>query len=218
MSRFFDEYLPPKIPGFPCYSSPRFSTQITGADSGDEQANRRWQHPLRRFTLPEAVRSQDTYEAISAHWLVMGGPAQTWPFRDPLDFGSLALPRPNGTPAPTALDQTIGTGDGVTTQYQLRKTYVRGAKSYVRDIHLPVAASVVVSVNAVVLSASDFAVSRPGGIVTLGTAAGVGQAVKAGYLFDCEVRFEDDGAFDGIVRSWHAAGFADLSFIEARPS
>jgi len=40
--------------------------------------------------------------------------------------------------------------------------------------------------------------------------------VTAGFLFDVPVRFADDNAFDGIVRSFKAAGFSELPLQEVR--
>jgi uncharacterized protein (TIGR02217 family) len=219
--RFIDEYAPSEMPGFPCYSGPRFSTNITQVDSGAEQSNRRWQHPLYRFTLPEAVREHNVFEALRDHWLVMGGPAHTWPFRDPLDFASAPLAAANSVPVVGFSDQVIGQGDGASTAFQLTKTYTRGSQSYARTIHLPVADTVVVSINnadpAGFSPPIGFTVSRPGGLVTFTSPPGAGQVIRAGFLFDVEVRFEDDDAFDGIVRSYGVSGFADVTLMEVRP-
>lgn len=221
MARFLDIYAPAAMPGFPCFSSPRFSTLLTSVDSGAESANRRWRHPLYKFTLPEAVRQHDVYEALRDHWLIMGGPAQTWPFKDPLDFASVALEKANKTPAVSATDQALGSGNGAATQFQLVKTYSRGGQTYTRKIHLPVVASVVVAVDggdpAALSPPLGWTVSRPGGVVTFDAAVPNGLAVTAGFRFDVEVRFENDEAFDGIVQSYQVSGFADLTLIEVRP-
>lgn len=221
MTRFVDEYAPADMPGFPCLSSPRWSTAITQVDSGAEQANQRWQHPLYRFTLPEAVRRHSVFEALKDHWLAMNGPAHTWPFRDPLDFASRALPAANVAPAVTMADQVLGMGDGAKTSFQLVKTYARGAQTYTRTIHLPVADSVLVSIAgadpATLSPPIGWSVSRPGGVVTFDSPPGPGQIVRGGFLFDVEVRFETDNAFDGIVQSYQVSGFADITLVEVRP-
>ena len=49
-------------------------------------------------------------------------------FRDPLDWRSCAY---GGSPS--ALDQAIGVGDGVTTEFALVKRYGLGADAYVRS-------------------------------------------------------------------------------------
>lgn len=220
MTRFVDVYMPAQVPGYPCNSEPRFSTTIVTVDSGAEQVNRNWQHPLWRYMLPEAVRDWTVVEALKKHWLVMGGPAQTWPFRDPLDFASIDLPivPMQSTPAISMLDQVIGTGDGAKTAFQLTKTYSRyGATDYARTITLPVVDSVKVSVNGADVSGSNpWTVSRPGGVVTFTTPPSPGQVVRAGFLFDVEVRFEADDSFASMIRAYNAGGFADLVLLGVR--
>jgi uncharacterized protein (TIGR02217 family) len=217
MPRFVDEYAPDDMPTWPCASAPRWSTQVTQVDSGAEQANQRWSHPLYRFTMPEVVRTQEQFAAVRDQWLCMRGPAHTWPWRDPLDYASVELNDPSEFDPPTvaATDQTIGTGDGVTRDFQLTKTYRRGSQTYVRDIDLPVSGTVVCALNGVATTA--FNVSRPGGVVTFETAPTPGQVVTAGYLFDVEVRFENDDVFEGIVQSYAVSGYASLTLVEVRP-
>jgi uncharacterized protein (TIGR02217 family) len=220
VARFVDTYISNKIRGWPCEVIPRFSTIITASDSGAEQANRRWRHPLYSYQLPEAIRSHADYEAIRDHWLAMGGPAQTWPWKDPLDFASRALIAPNRSSDVDGADQLLGTGDGVQAQYQLIKTYTVGAQSYVREITLPVVDSVVVLVDGDapedLIIPLTWTVSRPGGVIQFDGPVPLGMPVTAGYLFDVEVRFEADDSFEGIAKAYSAAGVSDLKLIGVR--
>ncbi len=220
MTRFIDEYSPSAMPGYPCHSSPRWSTGIVQVDSGAEQVNQRWVHPLHRFVLPNAVRNHAVFEGVKDHWMAMRGPAYTWPFRDPLDFASKALSAANSAPTVTRTDQSIGTGDGVTTTFQLTKAYTRGPQTYSRNIHLPRTSSVLVGIDGAdpttLSPAITWSVSRPGGVITFNTAPANGTAITAGFLFDVEVRFADDNAFDGIVQSFEVSGFADIELVEVR--
>jgi len=221
MSRFLDLYLDRCVPGYPCMSSPRWSTSITHSDSGAEQANQRWEHPLHRYTLPEAVRDHDVYEAVRDHWLIMRGPLRSFPFRDPLDFASRALDRPNHAPSITFSDQVLGTGDGIEVEFQLVKKYTRGAESYTRNIVHPILSTVLVSVdNADPASLPDpltYTVDRSTGLVTFDGPPTPGAVVRAGFLYDVEVRFESDESFDGLLHDYGVSGFADLVLIEIRP-
>jgi uncharacterized protein (TIGR02217 family) len=221
MSRFIDVYLDRCVPGYPCMSSPRWSTSITHSDSGAEQANQRWEHPLHRYTLPEAVRDHDVYEAVRDHWLITRGPLRSFPFRDPLDFASRALSRPNQIPPITFSDQVLGTGDGIAVAFQLVKTYTRGAETYIRKVVHPVVSTVIVSINnADPLSGgfpNPWTVDRLTGVVTFSNAPAPGAVVRAGYLYDVEVRFESDESFDGLLRDYGVSGFADLVLVEIRP-
>lgn len=221
MSRFLDVYLDRCVPGYPCMSSPRWSTSITHSDSGAEQANQRWEHPLSRYTLPQAFRDHNVYEAVRDHWLITRGPLRSFPFRDPLDFASVALTRPNVVPGITLTDQVIGTGDGITVAFQLQKTYTRGGQSYTRTVVHPVVSTVKVSINnADPLtggSPNPWTVDRLTGVVTFTTPPAPGAVVRAGYLYDVEVRFESDESFDGLLQDYGVSGFADLVLIEIRP-
>lgn len=222
---FLDIYLDDLIAGFPCYSSPRFSTSIAASFSGSESRNRNWMHPLRNFRLPEAVREHPQYEAIQDHWLIMGGPERSFPFTDPLDFASVPLQLPNVVPDLSATDQAIGTGDGTTRTFQLQKTYEREGSTYTRPIYLPHEDTVLVAIDG--LPPEDvpvedggpysWTITRPGGVITFTPAPAAGLAITAGYLFDVAVRFEADDSFDGIVQSYQVSGFSDLSFVEVRP-
>lgn len=215
MTRFVDAYLPSCVAGYPVYASPRFSTDIVTVDSGREQANQRWQHPLHRYQLPEAVRSMETFNAIRAHWLVMAGPAKLWPFRDPFDFASVDLDRPAAIPAISATDQQIGVGDGLQVEFQITKTYTSGTEEYERQIYLPVVSSVLVAVDGTP-TVSGWSVDRETGVITFDTAPGNGDVITCGYLFDVSVRFESDDTFDAIAASYGVGGFADITLLETR--
>lgn len=220
MARFVDEYVSNKIRGWPCNVLPRFSTIITQADSGAEQANMRWRHPLYTYDLPEAIRTHDDFEAIRDHWLVMGGPAKTWPWKDPLDFSSRALIAPNRSSAPDGADQLLGTGNGVQSNFQLVKTYTRGVASYVREIKLPVVDTVVVLVDGEDPADLDipltWEVDRLTGIVSFSGPVPITMTVTAGFLFDVEVRFEADDSFEGIAKAYAASGVAPLRLFGVR--
>lgn len=224
MSRFIDLYLDRCVPGYPCMSSPRWSTSITHSDSGAEQANQRWEHPLHRYTLPEAVRDHDVYEAVRDHWLITRGPLKSFPFRDPLDFASCPLDRPNHIPLYTFSDQVLGTGDGINVAFQLVKKYTRGAESYTRNVVHPVVSTVIVSIDntdpttwVFPLTPITWTVDRSTGVVTFSSPPSPGMVVRAGYLYDVEVRFESDESFDGLLKDYGVSGFADLVLIEIRP-
>ncbi len=222
MSRFVDKYLSPRIQGWPVEIGPVTSTQIAQVDSGSEQTNQRWRDPLRGISIPQGFREFSTVEALKRHWLVMAGPARTWPWRDPTDFASVDLTEPNVEPFVSRMDQRIGTGDGVTKRFELSKTYNLGspAEPYTRRIYLPVVDSVVVGINgadpATLSPANVPTITRYGGYVDFPTAPGMGAVITAGFLFDIIVRFESDDTFRGIMRTAGVGGFADIPLREVR--
>lgn len=222
---FVDEYLAPNVPGYPCVAAPRTKTTIQVDAGGGERRNQEWEHPLHRYVLPEAVaRKWDVVQSLMNHWRVMRGPWRSWPWRDPLDFASCDLPAPGPkqSPAISATDQVIGTGDGFTNSFQLVKTYAVGLETYRRPIYLPITASVIIAVDGILIDPASYEVSRPGGVVTFGVAplapdVDHPRIITAGFLFDVEVRFESDDAMEAILRAHRAAGFADVTLIEVRP-
>lgn len=216
---FLDTYMPDEIPGYPCVSSPRFKTTITSDWGGSEGRNQEWEHPLFKFVLPQGVRHWSAVQGLSKMWKVTAGPFHTFPWRDPLDFSSadLVIPNPETDPVPSITDQAIGTGDGIADTFQLVKTYTYGSGSYERTIHLPVLSTVVIANNGVLVDPADYTVTRPGGAVQFDVPPANGHAITAGFLFDVEVRFESDDAFEGILQTWQAGGFADITLIEVRP-
>lgn len=219
--QFVDVYLPPAVPGYPCLGSPVTSTTITVASSGDEGRNKNWQHPLRKLKLPALeARLWPVIRDLQKHFLVMGGPFNSWPFRDPFDFASIDILAPN-EPTTTVLqrvtggDQAFGTGDGLTRTFQLTKTYERGvAANYVRPIGLPLLSSLIIWDNGA--PAASNAVSRPGGLVTFDAAPAAGHALTWGGLFDIAVRFEADDSLDQVVAAFQVGGASEINLQEAR--
>ena len=219
--RFLDVYLSSKIVGYPVDVAPMFSTQITAVDSGAEHTNRRWQHPLRDISIPQGVRDQDTANALLDHWLIMGGPNRTFPWRDPTDFASVPLTQVNHAPVLSRTDCPLGTGDGVTKDFQLTRRYSRGGETYDRPIYLPVVSSVLIGVDGVAPGAAspalaDPTVSREGGVVSFATAPHVGAVLTAGFLFDLNVRFESDDTYRSIMRTFGVQGFSEIPLKEVR--
>lgn len=231
MSGFRDIRLPVGVKGYPTSGAARFSTTITAVSSGAEHRNQNWQHPLFRFNLAEAVRDQETFEAAQRHWMAMRGPFYTFPFLDPLDFASAPLPAPNFAPPISGTDIEIGVGDFATREFRLIKKYtVAGSldeETYSRRITLPILETVVVLIdgldpatdNPVTMPGGPYSyeVSRPGGVISFNKPLDGGLVVTAGFLFEVPVRFEADDTFEGVVRNYRVAGFADIVLLETRP-
>ena len=217
---FIDEYMPEEVPGYGAISAPRFKTSIQVSAGGNERRNQEWEHPLHQFILPEAVaRDTTVINGLKKHWLITKGPLHSFPWADPMDKASIDH-APNAIDADIAIsrtDQALGTGDGFTDSFQLVKKYVVGSETYTRKIYHPVLSSVLIADNGVLVSASDYTVSRTTGIVLFDTPPLNTHVLTAGFLFDVEVRFESDDVFEGIVRTWQAGGFSDLTLIEVRP-
>jgi uncharacterized protein (TIGR02217 family) len=165
---------------------PERRTQIVELASGDEERNASWANSRRRYDATYGIRRADDLAAVVAFFEARNGRLYGFRWKDWGDYKSCL---PSGTPS--ASDQAIGTGDGMTTAFQLAKAYISGAHSWTRSITKPVAGTATVSIDGVV-QASDWSVDTTTGLVTFATAPANGTAITAGFEFDVPVRFDTD--------------------------
>jgi uncharacterized protein (TIGR02217 family) len=138
-------------------------------------------------------------QAVLAFFEERRGRFHAFLWRDALDHSS------NGFEA-------IGTGDGSATAFQLLKRYGAAFDPYLRSITKPVADTVVVKVDGLVVAA---AVDVLTGIVTLDEAPDEGAVVTASFEFDVPVRFDID-RLDIELTSFDAADAPNIPLIEVR--
>ena len=163
---------------------PQRRTEIVTLISGREERNSPWADSLRRWDAGPGVKSLDDLNTLIAFFEARRGRLHGFRFRDPIDNRSCAP-----SAVPSMLDQLIGTGDGVTTAFQLVKTYASGAESWARTIAKPVEGTVVVAVDGVEAAVS---VDHTTGQVSFAAPPADGAAITAGFAFDCPVRFDTD--------------------------
>lgn len=147
MDSFHDVRFPTRV-SFGATGGPERRNEIVLMASGREKRNARFMASRRHYDAGTGIRSlEDLYDVI-AFFEARRGSLHGFRFRDPFDMKSC---RPQD--APTAMDQVVGTGDGVTARFALVKTYGESEDAYVRPITRPVAGSVVVAVDGIAASA-----------------------------------------------------------------
>jgi uncharacterized protein (TIGR02217 family) len=204
----FDDVDFPIALGAQASVEPGFSTAVVTTAAGYEQRNADWADARMRYDAGPGVRSEADIEALMAFFRARRGAARAFRFRDPFDDSSHAM-----TGVPTATDQLLGEGDGVTTRFQLVKRYGDGDEALVRRITRPVAGSVVVAVDGFSV-ATGWALDALGGVV-FGVAPEDEAEVSAGFRFDIPVRFEEDRL--SVSRTTFLAGeAASVPLIEVR--
>ncbi len=189
---------------------PERLTDIATMSSGREERNQRWIHALRHYNAGYGIKSREDILAVVAFFEERRGRLHSFLWRDGIDFSSNG-----GTGIPTAFDQAIGTGDGVTTTFQLIKRYSAGFDPYDRVITKPDAATVLVAVGGAERASDDFTVDDMSGIVTFVKAPDAGAAVTAGFLFDVPVRFDTD-RLEVDLSGFDAAEITSIPLIEVR--
>lgn len=210
----FHEVLFPLDIAVKSAGGPERRTEVVTLGSGREERNARWAHSRRRYDAGYGVTSLDALADVVAFFEERRGRLHGFRWRDRLDHISAAP----GTPV-TALDQIIGTGDGVRTEYQLVKTYGSVYAPYQRPIMKPVEESVRVAVAGIEASPDVvFTCDATTGLVTFlpGHIPAVGAVVTAGFMFDVPVRFDTDYLeFD--LSAFAAGQIPRIPLVEIKP-
>jgi uncharacterized protein (TIGR02217 family) len=190
---------------------PERLTQIVTLASGREVRNSRWAHSRRRYDAGLGVRTLDALAAVVAFFEERRGRLYGFRWRDQLDCKSCPPSQ-----VPTAIDQTLGIGDGVTASFQLAKDYGTGASAYRRAITKPVAGQVVVAVNRTVKTQPDqVSCDYTTGLLTFaaGHVPASGALVSAGFQFDVPVRFDTD-AIEIDLSAFEAGEIPKIPVVE----
>jgi uncharacterized protein (TIGR02217 family) len=201
----------PRFPDDISYGSsggPKWNTDILILKSGYESRNANWGQMRYKYNAAMGVRDNSQLDDL-IHWFnAMQGRQHGFRFKDWTDYTSSDL----GT-AVTPLDQLLGTGNGVLTQFQIVKTYTQGSQSRVRTITKLVTATVKVAVNEVEVT-TGFTVNYNTGIITFTSPVANGHTVKAGYEFDVPVRFDTDEL--SIAIEHYQTGTLSVPIVELR--
>jgi uncharacterized protein (TIGR02217 family) len=185
MSNFHEIQFPTAI-AMHSTAGPARKTEIVTLGSGFEERNAVWANSRRAYDVGFGVKTLDDLHAVIAFFEARMGRLYGFRLQDFTDNQSCA---PGDAIAAT--DQPLGTGDGSTTVFQLKKVYASGPASWTRLIKKPVAGSVIVAVNGAVQE-SGVAVDSTTGLVTFATAPANGAVLTAGFTFDTPVRFDTD--------------------------
>jgi len=181
----FDDVPYPLRLGHDASVSPEFSTAVSVTASGFERRNSLWSDARLRFDVGPGIRSEQELGQLIAFFRARRGPARGFRLRDPSDYSSNAM-----TGKPTALDQSIGIGDGARTAFALVKRYGEGEEAQVRRITRPDFATILISVDGAVQAGNWSLVG--GGTILFDDPPAAGSVVRAGFLFDVPVRFAED--------------------------
>jgi uncharacterized protein (TIGR02217 family) len=201
---FFETEFPTAV-GFLAAGGPVFSTTVNEGFSGGEQRNRNWSNTRGIWTIDLQNKPQSYFDALQAFFLVVGGQADAFRFKDHKDF--------------IATGQVIGTGDGANTTFQLVKNYISGARTYVRTITKPITDNVldfegnflsntvrIYDNGSLKTLTTDYTVDFTTGLVFFGTAPVAGHQITADFQFHYPVRFTSDELKAQVEASFVNAG------------
>jgi uncharacterized protein (TIGR02217 family) len=179
---------------------PERRTDVVMTASGREERNSRWAHSRRRYNAGIGVKSIADLHAVIDFFEARRGRLHAFRFKDHADF--------------RAINQLIGTGDGVTASFQLVKTYGAISRPYVRTISAPAPGTVLVAINGAPTMA--FTLNAMTGVVTFNSAPAVGASITASCEFDVPVRFDVDGITVNLSH-FEAGDIPEIPLVEVRP-
>ena len=174
---------------FGASGGPGRRVDIVELASGREHRNTTQSLLRRRYNAVTGVKSIEDARQLAAFYEARGGMLHSFRFRDPIDH--------------TAENEVLGTGDGIQTEFALRKTY--GEQQ--RPILHPVAQSVEIRVNG---SVAVHTLNQ--GTVTI-EAPVPGAVVTASFTFDVPVRFANDQLILALETDG-AVNVSDVPLIE----
>ena len=207
---FHDERFPPRL-SFGSSGGPERLTEVVELANGFEERNTPWAESRRRYDAGVGLRSLDDVAAVIAFFEARRARLHGFRWKDWSDWRSCL---PSGRV--DANDQALGVGDGVTTAFQLAKTYRSGVDAYVRPIRKPVEGTVRVALaDDEQRSGVEVEVDHATGIVTFATPPAAGAEVTAGFEFDVPVRFDTD-ALSVTLAGFEAGEVPSVPVVEIR--
>ncbi len=191
---------------------PERRTDVVTLGSGFEERNARWADSRRSYNAGYGVKSIDDLHAVIAFFEERRGRLTGFRWRDYTDSKSC---QPSHAPAVT--DQSIGTGDGVRSTYQLTKVYGSAFAPWTRTITKPVADTVLVAVGGVTQPAANVIIDYTSGLITFQPTQipPAGAAITAGFEFDVPVRFDTD-KLDISLQGFTHGAIPHIPVIEVR--
>lgn len=195
----------PALPGlkWSSFRTPMWSNTVKTTDSGREFARSAWSSPRWSYRLQYEFLRADALgelQQLVGFFNTHRGDFDTWLFLDVDDS--------------TALDQQIGVGDGVTTQFQL----LRGYGGYVEPVYEPFtsgAGTPVVKVGGVLQVAGTDYTLGANGLVTFAAAPASGAITWSGsFYWRCRFK-QSQIEFEQFMRQlWSARA---VEFITRKP-
>lgn len=202
MHNFHNIVFPLSI-GFGARGGPARHTEISTSINGHERRNSPHAHSRRRYDIGAGVKSLNDLHILVSFYEARRGQLCSFLFKDPVDHKS-CVP----SAEITAVDQILGQGDGVATEFSLIKTYQDLGGNYARPIQFPNPDHLHIAVDG-----APAPHSFNDNHIILNTPPPVGARVTAGFEFYVPVRF-DTSHLDIALEAFGAGQAISVPLIE----
>lgn len=186
---------------------PRFKTNILILSSGFEQRNIEFEETRGFWDVGYGIQTKVDFTGVMEFFYARQGRANSFRFKDFSDFEI----GDDSTNTP----QTIGTGTGSLTTFQISRLYSSGGFDFNRTVTKIVATPTPRIFLDAVEQGSGFTINLLTGIVTFSVAPGAGVLVRIICEFDVAVRFDTD-ALDLNLLHFDAGSIPRVPVIEVR--
>jgi len=179
MSTSFHEIRFPVDLSWGASGGPVFDVDIIETKTKLEQRNLNNSYPQATYTIPYNLKNFDEYQDILNFYYARRGKTYGFRFKDWKDY--------------YAADQSIGSYDGTTTEFQLIKTYGDSVNTYTRTITKPIKNTVRIYVDGDYYK--DWTCDYTTGIIIVSGLTGTTTSenkITADFEFDVPVRFDND--------------------------
>ena len=212
---FHDAAVFPTDISYGSRGGPGFRTEVIELGSGEESRVQRWENPRHQYDVRYGIKTRAQAAAITQFFIGRRGALHGFPYKDWNDFTTAQ----DGYSAPATDDAVLGTGDGVETQFQLRKTYEDAVLPWDRILTKVVESSVVIEVDGTPkTSPTHWSVDSTTGIVTFtpGNEPADTLVVKGGCEFYVPCRFgeEADEALETLARAFDVRELRSIPVVE----
>ena len=173
----------PVLPGvaFDSKRIPVWSTKVHKSVSGKQLRAALWSYPIWKYSLSfELLRAGIGYaefQALCGFFVKHQGAFDSWLYSDPSDNA--------------VTGQAIGTGNGVTTSFQLVRSFGSGSNVFAEPMQAINGAPVIRVAGVVKTAGTDYSVSATG-LVTFGTAPASGASITADFAYYFRCHFLND--------------------------
>lgn len=195
---------------------PGFTTNVITVDSGQESRVARRDQERNTYDVSYGIKSFTQLATAAKFYRARKGCANGFPYKDWADFTSNPTD-PSYRSAMGTKDQVIGTGNGTTTVFQLKKLYTSGLTTHTRKIRLPVNGTVSIWLdNTLKTEGVDYTIDYTTGEVTFMAAVTAGVVVSASFEFDVPVRFgqEVDELFSISIDEFDSGSIDSIPLVE----
>lgn len=201
-------------------AAPRWNTAVIELDGGEEERVGRWEDYLWSFNAAQGIKTQADAASLLRFFNGRRGALYGFRFKNWWHYATNPtgmLHTPTDVPI-TPTDQLIGTGDGVTTTFQLFTEAADSINPLLRIIYKPRGSTVRVAVNGVEAT-SGWSLDETTGIVTFTTPPANTHDVTWGGEFDVPARFGVDVDLNGLLaqaQDYNAQRFPSVPIDELR--